>query len=243
MKAEFKTRFRYICTDQVLGIMSGNENHLTNNQFIRQLSKDLKNEQHWVEFCRRFDKSIHIVVTRECKANGLKENHPQFNDLIRDLVQDVYSQLLDKDCNALQKFIGASEKSIYTYLGIISRNVVSNQLNRLNILKKIKSETSLDAIITIKESTEVKIQDFIQSPQFDPERELILIDEVDKFLDDYLQSKDKNRDKIIFKLYFYEGYSPKEIFAYFDFNLSLKSIRNLISKIHSEMRKKKIAEK
>ncbi len=224
-----------------------NTKKLNNIELIKLCARESWNRQAWLEFYSRFDERIWLVVYRNCKTLGLHKLDSQFKMTVEDLVQEVYAKLTDNNCKALTNFKGASENSIYAYLGVIARNVVKNYLISINAQKRSLPEKSLDDILMITENGQmIFVKDVIKSPYSDVEDEfsvVILKEEIDAILDKILKSKDKDRNKLIFKLYFYEGFSAEEIALQFNFGISSKRISNLTTDIKNKLRQELFKQK
>lgn len=207
---------------------------------MRLCAQEPGNRKAWAEFYNRFDERIWLVIYRECKAKGINRLDSQLQKTVQDLVQDVYVKLIADKCKALNNFIGMSENSIYTYLGIIAKNVVNNYITKIKAQKRPSFEKSIDEILTISEKGEkILITHKIKSAYSDVEEKFtleILKEEIDHILDTILKGKDKERNKLIFKLHLYEGISVEDLASKFHFGLSSKRISNLITDIKKELR-------
>ena len=222
-------------------------NKLTNIELTRLCAQEPADKNVWKEFYSRFDKRIWLVIYRECREKGFTENTSQFRQIVQDLVQEVYVKLVDKNCKALRDFIGASEHSIFTYLGIIAKNVVRNYLIKMNAQKRPSKDKSINETFSISGgSGEVFVEDFLKSSDSNAEKSYefeILKDEIDEILEKFLKGKDKERNKLIFKMCIYEGFSPKEIASKPGFSVTTKTVGNIVSKIKKELRKELFAQK
>jgi len=182
------------------------------------------------------------VVYRECQNKGLMANSKNAQQLAKDLVQDVYIKIVEKDCAALKNFVGASENSIFTYLGIISVNVVRNFATSRRAQRRPNIERSIN-----DDLSGVKDNYWMLDPNAnlnDAEERLALeslLKEIEEVLDDCAKGRDRDRNKKIFKLCVYQGYSAEEVMANFEFGLSSKRIGNLISVLKKCVRKKLLA--
>lgn len=214
-------------------------NKLKNTELVKRCANDTKNKQVWLEFVSRFDKHIYLIVLRECKIRGLYKNKVQFKEAVQDLVQDIYLKILKDDCQSLKAFRGNSENSIYIYLGTIAKNAVINYIIRMNAQKRPQIEKYLDDFITTNdEGGEIFYKDVLKSTIFDTEQELTLIitkEDIEVNLNNILKGKYKERNKLICKLHFYDGFSVNEIASYFNFGLSAARIANIISEIKQNL--------
>jgi len=211
---------------------------LTNTELIRRCSEDPQNRLLWLEFCHRFDERIWLIVYRECRDRGLAEKKDQIKQTVQDLVQEVYLKLLKNNCKALTSFIGASENSIYTYLGIIARNVVCNHVTKMNAHKRPNIGKSLNDISSGCKDYEIFIPSPINEETIAQELSFeMLKEEIDLILNQNLKEKYKERNKLIFKLYFYEKFSPDEIASKLGFEVTSKRVLNLIAEIKTLLRR------
>ena len=220
---------------------------LTNTELVKLCAREPRNRNAWLEFYSRFDERIWLVVFRECRANITYEMTSQLNQVVQDLVQEVYLRLVEKKCKALKAYEGACENSIYIYLGTIAKNVVRNYVIKMAAQKRPSIEKFIyDTSFVTEGGRETLVSDRFQSNYGDIEDEFrleILEEEIEDILDKCLKGKDRERNKIIFKLYFYEGFSSEEITSQFSFNLSSKRIGNIISEVKQELRKKLLQRK
>lgn len=212
---------------------------LTNTELIRKCAQNPQNRFLWVEFYNRFDERIRLMVYRECQNKGLLANSKNKKQFLEDLVQDVYAKILEKDCGALKNYVGASDNSIFAYLGIISINVVRNHITSQNAKRRPNIEKSID-----DDFSAIKDRYWILDPNAnlnDAEEWLALeslLNEIEIVLDDCAKGKYLDRNKEIFKLCVFEGYSAEEVTENFEFGLSSKRVGNLISVLKKCVREK-----
>ncbi|MBN1996342.1 sigma-70 family RNA polymerase sigma factor [candidate division KSB1 bacterium] len=194
---------------------------------MQQCGRQPDNRLAWLEFCKRFDDHIWLVLYRESRTKKIFKTTLAGKQILSDLVQDVYLKLLAKDCRALKDFKGAHEHSIFTYLAVIAKNVINNYLVKMNAQKRPKINGSINDI-----SPQSQTPKEYESPQPHTDHAISyneLLNEIDSLLDDILKGKDRERNKLIFHLFFYEGFSADEISTMPPINLSSKRISNLVS--------------
>jgi RNA polymerase sigma factor (sigma-70 family) len=212
---------------------------MKNTELVALCAQESWNRKAWREFYNRFDARIWLVIYRECKAMGIIKQATQSKQTIEDLVQEVYVKLADNDCKALKNFIGASENSIYTYLGIIAKNVVKNHFIKMKAQKRPTLEKSIDDVSTITETGEkILIRDVVRPTYSDVEQNFsveILKQEVEDILNNILKGKEKERNRLIFKLHLYKKFSAEDIANKFNFGISSKRISNLITAIKKQL--------
>lgn len=213
---------------------------LTNSDLVRLCGREPSNAAAWMEFHSRFDKRIRLVVYRECRQKQLTRKERDFASVFQDLVQDIYFRLLENDGRALREFKGASENSIFVYLGVIARNVVRNHLIALGAQKRPEIARSLDEPLSEHdEGSEKTLKDRYRALDLDLESELDLIElkeEIDEILRTRLVGKNGARDGLVFRLAMYEGFTPKEIASQFGLGISAKTVGNVLSSIKQLLR-------
>ena len=213
---------------------------LDNLSLIGLCARQSKNLKAWREFYNRFDECIWLAIIRECKEKLSVRERSQFDQIVQDLVQDVYMRILEKDCKALRTFKGNHEHSVYLYLSTISKNVVRNHLIKMAAQKRPVVDKSIHEEQYISsDGRGVPVAERIPA-YADTEEPYMLEDlenEIDSILDIYLKGKDRERNKIIFKMHFYEECSAEEIARQFNFGLSSKRIGNIISELKQILRK------
>ncbi|MCI0614877.1 sigma-70 family RNA polymerase sigma factor [bacterium] len=216
---------------------------LANTELIELCAEAPRNEQAWTEFCARFDGHIRLMILRECREKQFSKEKPQFAEIFEDLVQEVYLKLVQKNCKALREFKASTANAIFAYLAIIARNVVRSHFTKEGAKKRRARLVSLEApAATSAEDGELRVIDTIPSPDPGPEAGLdqeSQKQELENSLDTLLTGKSKTRDKLIFKLYWFEKFSPEQISAYCGIGLSPKRIINIISGIKKRLAAKR----
>jgi DNA-directed RNA polymerase specialized sigma24 family protein len=213
---------------------------LKNTGLVRLCATHPENGAAWDEFYLRFHRSIKVAVERECSIKRLPQRIPNFNDTLHDLVQEAYVKLIEKDFQALKKFNGKVENSIFLYLSTLARNVVRNYLAAVSAQKRACTEVSLDAPAARHGEPETTpLQETLSSISEDLEgylKERILREEMDKILQESSTRRNRTRDIVIMKLALDDGFSAIEIRARYQTNLSAKGVANVISRLKQVLR-------
>jgi len=71
----------------------------------------------------------------------------------------------------------------------------------------------------------------------------MLQEEIEEILEIYLKGRTKTRNKLIFKLNFYEGFTAQEIASHFGFEISESRINNLLTEIKKLLKKELLKKK
>ena len=215
---------------------------LKNTDLVKLCANNPNNNSAWFEFLSRYEQNIYHTITQECKKIKYNKYCFQFEETVKDLVQDVYLKILENDCKALKQFRGESEYSIYSYLNIIAKNVVKNYIMKMHAQKRPWIEKSLEDVTQLLETNAATCRNNSNhSNVFSTEQEVTmktLKEEIDDCLSRTLTGKKKTRDKFIYQLYLYDGLSAKQIAVLFDFRISSKRIANIICDSKRQLIKK-----
>lgn len=184
--------------------------------------------EYWTEFVRRFNSLLVRSITTAWRRNG-QGNWPP-DEVARDLLQDVYFNVLRNDYRLLRNFRGQSEAEAEAYLAHAAINQTISFLRKQQALRRSADEVSLDVLL--ENHGELGSPE----PSGSGARSLTeneLIDLLKKCFDGH----NSRRDIMIFLLYAIYGYSPPEIAALGISELKETSIANLLGAMKSRLRK------
>ncbi len=219
--------------------MSMDLQNLPNTKLIKLCAEAPDHREAWFLFHQRFDRSIRLFVLRECKRKDLTANRSQFDEIFSDLVQDVYLKLVQKNCQALRNYKALNEDSIYQYLAIIARNAVRGYLTKVGAKKRRAKLISLEAPVAgAQENENLRMIDVVPDSGPSPDASLEAESErqeLDLFLEQIVTGGSKERDILIYKLHYEEGFSPEQIAEQCGIALSDKRIRNIITEIKQKI--------
>lgn len=196
---------------------------LTHSELIALMVQNPQNNKAWAEFYSRFHSAILHAIVWAC--NSLRIKQEAFT--IDDLVQEVYLLLIKDNCKALRTFSGRSENSIFAYLRILAINVVRKNLSRERAKQRNVRFSDSNPLLSFEDSALLAERSLLADP----------IDRIEAYLNEILsKSRTKERDKLIFKLFYFEGFHIKEIANDFGMNLSEKRVVNIIGSIKAKLR-------
>ncbi|MDZ7362572.1 MAG: sigma-70 family RNA polymerase sigma factor [candidate division KSB1 bacterium] len=213
--------------------------NLPNTQLIKLCAEAPDHREAWLLFHQRFDRSIRLFILRECKRKDLTANRSQFEEIFNDLVQDVYLKLVQNNCRALRNYKALNEDSIYQYLAIIARNAVRGYLTKVGAKKRRAKLISLDTPVAgPQENENLRLIDVVPDAGPSPDASLEAQSEqqeLDWLLEQIVTGASKERDILIYKLHYEEGFSPEQIVEHCGIALSDKRIRNIITEIKQKI--------
>lgn len=171
----------------------------------------------WHEFIRRFHPLISGVIARTAMRWTTVSA-----DLVDDLVQETYIKLCTEERRQLREFRSRHENALYGYLKTVAFNVTVDYFkNRWAAKRGGKQFSSAldEALSTTKGG----------SPE-----ELILLQQLDQFID---KLTDNRRDKLVFRLYYQQGFTSAAIANIPVIGLSEKGVVSCIHRLTGLLRK------
>lgn len=208
---------------------------LSNLDFIHCLIKDSENELAWLEFYRRFHKSICYAILKESKFRNFDEgiHYPE------DLAQDVYKLLVKNNCHALRTFKGEYNGSIYKFIETISARIILRKIEEANAQKRIPQDVQAFLDSPIKNGKEInrtKIGDIIPD-----HRTLSDSNEILEEIIYCIKKVSRKRQqtylyRLIFQYYLFDDLRPGAIAKKPNIDRSWKRIENIISEMKRDVR-------
>jgi RNA polymerase sigma factor (sigma-70 family) len=215
----------------------GNE-QLTHNELLKLLAREPANGQAWKEFVTRFHEYICAVIYRECKLRSYADD----GSGVEDLAQEVYMILVRNDCDALKKFEGRWENSIYKYLATTSIRTVLYHIYKAGAQKRppSKGKASISKSITGKNGDlNLTLEEVLSAPESSA---IANHSELKEEIEDCLNRMSTQRRngsvyKEIFKYHLYEELTPEMIHEHLGQTYSLTRIRNIITEVKKDLQK------
>lgn len=181
---------------------------------------DPRNSAAWQEFIARFQKLIAGVAMRTCERWG-----EYSSNAVDDLVQETYLKLSAGNAKLLRDFQSQRPDSIYGYLKVVTTNVVNDHFRARNAEKR-GGGASTEEITSIQCASECDHAGSLSAI----ERQ-VLLNEIDNRLERCTQGEFGERDRLIFRLYYRQGFSAKAIAALPDLELTVKGVESAILRI------------
>jgi len=212
-----------------------NYSKLTNNELIKLCAQNPVDERAWREFIVRFEDNIRYYALRECRNKISGHDRNQFSEIVQDRVSEVYMRLVGKKHKALKDFKGQHENAIFVYLATITRNIVINWVIKE---KLTQSRPPIDVSLN-DDTTGSYLQDLLGHTNPETFQQIDLDDlkhKIELILDSNLRGKNKDRNKLIFKLHFYHELTPEEVLQALPHDLTLKTVQNIIANLKNIIR-------
>ncbi len=206
---------------------------LSDNDLIKKCREHSPDwNRFWKEFERRFDEYIFFMILYELRRQLSSSVIYDLKESIQDLRQDVYEKLLKDDGKALKEFRGEHTESFRAYLRSITINLTKNfskreklQQRRMNDVIGESSAPELFRINSVTNETEEHLD------------EAFVKEHIIRMLRANYPSRNLDRDILIFKLYFFEGLSPKQIHNIINGELSASGVESTVSRMKKTLEK------
>jgi RNA polymerase sigma-70 factor (ECF subfamily) len=190
---------------------------------------------------RRFHSTIRSNVhkTFHRKAREESDRRPQFpDDAVDDLIQSVYTRLVEDRSRALKRFEGEHANSIYQYLGMISVNVVRDYFREAKAQKRPKISYSLDELLDTAGDGALMPEGAISSEGIAVSGSSLAftLSEIEFALDKAVGGRNRHRDTLIFKLHYLEGLTSEEIIQTMGLDISTIGVNSILNRLVRKVR-------
>jgi RNA polymerase sigma-70 factor, ECF subfamily len=149
----------------------------------------------WREFIRRYNSVIALTANRVARRCG--ESSPQ---IIEDLVQETYLKLCAKNARALRGLRLKHPNSIFGFLKVVAKNVTEDYFKKKGNLNSL--------LAPLEEAPE---QAGPGPPGLAPAERAFFISQLEGCLLALLPPENRDRDLLIFWLYFRVGLTARQI--------------------------------
>ncbi len=181
--------------------------------------------EEWNEFVRRFQRPIALTVMRTARVWGIT-----LPSRIEDLVQEVLLKLCLDNCGLLRNFVPREPDSVIGYLKIVATNVTRDHLRAEKTLKRGKGvqvvsqdpDTFEGQICDVRGQSEIEVA--------------VQMREIEDTLRSIIPAVISERDRIIFWLYFRQGFSARDIGEIKSVGLTVKGVESSIHRTSRELR-------
>ncbi len=219
---------------------------LSNRELIAHLASAGPDDPAWLEFVSRFERRIRLTIHSRFRVEAQHNRASDVDwtgEMVRDLTQDVFLRLLDAERKPLAHFKGRNENSFYTYLSAIASNLVHDHFRKLRTQKTPPAATSLDEPLPTSDGAQgPSVGENVASTRPGPEH-TAQADELRRRIGAVIQRLGfPKRDRLVFRFYFLEGRTIKELASCRAVGLSRsgveKCVRRLRVAVQEELTKK-----
>ena len=200
-----------------------NYSQLSPQELIAECLSSMSGEV-WEEFVSRFQPLIAGVVARTARRWV-----PVTPSLVDDLVQETYHKLCSEDFRRLREFQSRHEDAIYGYLKAVAYTVTLDYFKVHYAAKRgarLRSDGDFDAFVRV-EGRESSVENEV------------LQHELEKMAS---QFADGERDRLVFFLYYRQGFTTSKIARIPGIGLSQKGVESCLHRLTERLKKKVVGE-
>jgi RNA polymerase sigma-70 factor, ECF subfamily len=183
-----------------------------------------RDEAAWVEFLRRFQPMIASVVMK-----ALRQRQGAVSaQLVDDLVQETYLKICANNFSALRTFEFRHENSLPAYLKTSALNVVQDHFRSTYAEKRggTHQPQELDSLPESAGAYDNRAALFRQ----------VSIQEIERYLHSADLGQNAARDRIVFLLYYRQGWTAASIAELPSIALSLKGVESTLLRLTRQLR-------
>jgi RNA polymerase sigma-70 factor (ECF subfamily) len=184
------------------------------------LCAGLGDDEAWEEFVSRVGKPISLTIMRTASLWGEPSR-----SLVEDLIQVTYLRLWEGGCRLLRDFAIQHPEAILGYLKRTAANVTHDYFKHRHSQSSGGDKAHISTSDVDPEAG--------QGDHGSQERIAfgVFLNEIDEYLKRCLTGSDRERDRVIFWLYFRQGMSTKEIASMPTIGLSAKGVGSVIERL------------
>jgi RNA polymerase sigma-70 factor, ECF subfamily len=194
-----------------------------------RLCSESGEEAAWEEFVRRFHRLIATVVLRLASRLG-----DSSKETVDDLIQETYLKLCAKQFRVLRNFEQRHPDAFIGYIKVVAANVVRDHFK----ISRSEKRGLNKATETPEDFVAVAGENALGGPK-SMER-IVLMRQVERYLEDCLSGEDRDRNARIFWLYYRAGLSAGAIASLPGTSLTTKGVESLIFRITKELRERMV---
>jgi RNA polymerase sigma factor (sigma-70 family) len=195
---------------------------------LRECGRKLTDRDLWARFQERFAGPIFKFVLRSLYQRNRRENA---QELVADLAQEVNVRLVQNNGQILRSFRGTSDFSAIAFLARISSSVVSDYFRR-----DLADKRAPGIVVSIDEAKESMESLRHEGDELDVPSILSWID-IERIVAADPDRKNSQRNALIFKLHYIDGFSCAEIAEFPGFDLEASGIEAVVQKVRKRIRK------
>lgn len=197
---------------------------------LRECGQKLTDRTLWTEFQQRFQGLIFLYVLRALGLRGIKDDT---SGVVPDLTQEVYVRLVQNDGRMLRSFRGETEFSVMAFLTRISASVVQDHQKHVGRDKRRGQVVSID---TAKRAEAIGKAP-PESSGFDANALGAILSwiDVERVVEGDPDRKYAQRNALIFKLHFIDGFTAAAIARFPVFELTKSGVDTILTRLRKRI--------
>ena len=197
---------------------------------LRECGEKLTNRALWTKFQQRFQGLIFLYLLRTL---GLKGINDDTGDIVPDLAQEVYLKLVQHNGRILRSFRGATEFSVMAFLARISETVAQDYHRQVSTDKRGRGQV---VPIDIARAGEAGGKGS-ESSEFDTNALGAILSWIDvqRIVEGDPDRKNAQRNALIFKLHYIDGFESGEIARFPGFELTKSGVETILARLRKRI--------
>jgi len=190
---------------------------MSNRKLLAECLENRQSEA-WLEFVRRFLPVISAEIARVAR----QYNHYS-EDIVKDVTGSVYLKLCNNQFASLRNLRLEHENSLFRYLQLVAFSVAHDFFKKL--LPELDADEPKDDLIIPNQTGSVE----------QIER-AISLNEIQRAVEKATRGGNAQRDRAIFSLHYFQGFSTSAIARLPGINLTSKGVESVISRLSIAVR-------
>lgn len=195
---------------------------------LRECGQKLTDLALWQQFEDRFHR---LIMTYVLRVMGNRFGQDGLDDAC-DLVQEVYLRLVRNDGRWLRSFKGQTDFSVMAFLSRIAVSVVTDHYRSQQAGKRKPADVISIEAVRNQESDPPGSAVDVNIPA------ILSVIDVDRLIEAEPDRRNATRNVLIFKLYFVDQLTVKEIAQFPAFGLKEAAIESILKKMRTTLKKK-----
>jgi len=193
---------------------------------VRECGLKLTDRTLWNAFQSRFRGLIFLYLMRSLRLRGLQG---ESQALVQDLAQEVYVRLVQHDGRILRSFRGTSEFSVMAFLAKVASSVVHDFIRHGPTARRSGEIIPLEHL-RARERGGTASPD---SPEFDSSQLSAILSwiDIERIVEGEPDRKNAQRNALIFKLHYIDGFDSGEISRFPGFDLTKSGVDTVLARL------------
>jgi RNA polymerase sigma factor (sigma-70 family) len=193
-------------------------------ELVAECARRLDDAAVWEEFYIRYRRKILTYLWRAFRMSGGQPH--EFLQLADDWVQEVFAKLVNNKGRIIRSFRGSTDVSVNAFLASIAVSTVADQRRSQRAGRRRSQLVRFEDVH----------EDDIPSGRPDATVSALLdLIDIEKALKDDEESKNPERDLLIFRLHFVEGLTPREMSSIPGFKLTISGLEKVLNRMKSRL--------
>jgi RNA polymerase sigma factor (sigma-70 family) len=197
---------------------------------VRECGEKLTDRALWTRFQERFQGLIFLYLMRALRLQRIQDDAA---GVVPDLAQEVYLRLIQHDGRILRSFRGTTEFSVMAFLARISASVVQDHQRHAASDKRRAQVVSIES----GQAAELGGMASPDSSEFDSSRLSSILSwiDVERIVEGDPDRKNAQRNALIFKLHYIDGFDAAEISRFPGFELTQSGVQTILTRLRKRI--------